>query len=645
MGHSLIRAPAFQIVVITLLVFLGVLGLRSQGVLEGLEIEAYDWSLRLRSHQLSESPPITLVTITDQDIQEVGHWPISDEILATALTRIQALRPRVIGVDIYRDLDVPPGRAALNQVLERFPQIMLVMKFGKPEQGGISGPAILQGTDRVGFSDMVVDSDGVVRRGLLFLDDGTTSFRSLSFLLALKYLEQDGVKPEPAGDTSNWLKLGQTVFRPFESHDGSYVQADAQGYQFLLDLDRGAKAFPTLSLKNILAGSLEPELIHDRIVLVGVVSEGVKDYFYTSQCGRFMRCPRVSGSELHAHIVAQLLRDARAGRPPITTLSEGQEAAWIALWVLGGALVGLWIRGAWRFSLVVLFGLVVLGGVVVMAIANSWWIPWVPPAMGWVVNAMVVTALISKQEQQDRQALMGLFSRHVSPQVAEAVWEQREQFLEKGRWRPQTLLVTTLFTDLEGFTAVAEAMPPDQLWEWLNTFMDTMVKIITDHGGLIDDYYGDMIKAGFGVLTREQADEQIRHNAREAVKCSLAMEQEMIRLNRLWQQKGLSSVRMRIGINTGPVMVGSLGSAERLKFTTIGDAVNIAARLENLQKDVWKNEDPNAVCRILIGETTKHYLGAHPWLLKEEGSVMLKGKTQSLPVYRLYSKDGERTVQ
>ena len=413
--------------------------MRSQGVLEGLEIEAYDWSLRLRSHQLSESPPITLVTITDQDIQEVGHWPISDEILATVLTRIQALRPRVIGVDIYRDLEVPPGRATLNQVLERFPKIMMVMKFGKPEQGGISGPAILQGTDRVGFSDMVVDSDGVVRRGLLFLDDGTTSFRSLSFLLALKYLEQDGVKPEPAGDTSNWLKLGQTVFRPFESHDGSYVQADARGYQFLLDLDRGAEAFPTLSLKNILAGSLEPELIHDRIVLVGVVSEGVKDYFYTSQCGRLIRCPRVSGSELHAHIVAQLLRDARAGRPPITTLSEGQEAAWIALWVLGGALVGLWIRGAWKFSLVVLFGLVVLGGVVVVAIANSWWIPWVPPAMGWVVNAMVVTALISKQEQKDRQALMGLFSRHVSPQVAEAVWEQREQFLEKGRWRPQTI--------------------------------------------------------------------------------------------------------------------------------------------------------------------------------------------------------------
>jgi adenylate cyclase len=178
---------------------------------------------------------------------------------------------------------------------------------------------------------------------------------------------------------------------------------------------------------------------------------------------------------------------------------------------------------------------------------------------------------------------------------------------------------------------------PNQLWEWLNTYLDTMVKISTDHGGLIDDYYGDMIKAGFGVLTREQTEEQIRHNAREAVKCSLAMEQEMIRLNSRWQQQGLGLLRMRIGINTGPVMVGSLGSAERLKFTTIGDAVNIAARLENLQKDAWKIEDANSVCRILIGETTKKSLGLHPWFLKDVGSVRLKGKTKSLSVYRLYS--------
>jgi adenylate cyclase len=459
-GHSLLRSPAFQIVLISLLVFFGVMGLRSLSLLEGLELKAYDWSMRLRPAQIREPAPITLVTITEQDIQALGHWPISDEILTTALTRIQAQGPRVIGVDIYRDLEVPPGRDAFNQVLTQHPEIIMVMKFGKPEEGGIPGPAILKGTDRVGFSDMMVDPGGVVRRGLLFLDDGATFYRSFPFLLAIKYLEPEGVKPEHSKENPDWLQWGQQVLRPFESHDGSYVQADARGYQFLLNLDRGVDAFPTFSLQAVLAGKVQPEFIHDRIVLLGVVSEGVKDYFYTSQCGRLMRCPHVSGVELHGHIVSQLLRDARAGWASITTLSEGQEAGWLGLWVLGGAMLGIWVRGAWRFSVVVLFGLLVLGSVVVGAMANNWWIPWAPPAIGWVVNGMVVTALISNREQKDRRTLMALFSRHVSPEVAEAVWEQRDQFLEKGRWRPHTQVVSTVFTDLEGFTTAAEKMPP-----------------------------------------------------------------------------------------------------------------------------------------------------------------------------------------
>ncbi len=89
-------------------------------------------------------------------------------------------------------------------------------------------------------------------------------------------------------------------------------------------------------------------------------------------------------------------------------------------------------------------------------------------------------------------------------------------------------------------------------------------------------------------------------------------------------------------------MVGSLGSAERLKFTTIGDAVNIVARLENFQKDVGA---PNMVCWILIRETPKQYFGVHPYVVKYEGSVMLKGETQGISVYRLYSKEGEQSVQ
>lgn len=639
MNQSLYRAPAFQIGVITLLVFLGILGLRWEGYLESAELDAYDWSLRLRPVKPGPTSPITLVAITDEDIRELGHWPVTDEVLARALTIVAQHHPRAIGVDIYRDLEVPPGRQELNQILSAHPEMMMVMKFGKIEQGGIPGPAVLRGTDRVGFSDVVVDADGIVRRGLLFLDDGINFYRAFSLLLALQYLKPAGIVPEPAVENPDWVQLGQTVFRPFESHDGGYVEADAQGYQFLLDLERGENVFPTISLGALLAEDFKPEWVQNNIVLIGVVAQGVKDYFYTSQCGTLTVCPQIPGIELHGYIVRQLLRSAQEkGHVVIATFPDSLEAGWIGLWVLGGGLIGAWVRGAWRFSLAVLMGIVMLGGIVVSGMMVGKWIPFVPPVLGWMVNGMVVTALMSNREKQDRTVLMSLFSRHVSPEVAQAVWAERDQFLENGRLRPQKLVVTTLFSDLEGFTPIAEKMEPHRLLDWLNTYMERMVNIIISHEGVVDDYYGDMIKAGFGVLKTGQTEEDIGQDAKKAVSCAIAMEEEMTRLNREWQEHGLPAVRMRIGIQTGPVVVGSLGSAQRLKFTTLGDSVNIAARLESFQKDSaewWVGEE---VCRILIGDTTKQYLGEHLWSLKEVGVVSLKGKAIGVSVYRLYSR-------
>lgn len=625
----------------TLLVFLGVMGLRWEGFLESAELDAYDWSMRLRPTDTRPIPPIALVSVTDQDIRTLGHWPVTDEVLARALDVMMAHHPRAIGVDIYRDLEVPPGRQELDRVLGAHPEILMVMKFGKIEKGGIPGPAMLQGTDRVGFNDVVVDSGGIVRRGLLFLDDGTNFYRSFSLLLALQYLQQEKIVPKPSVENSNWLQLGKTVIRPFESHDGGYVEADAQGYQYLLNLERGKNVFPTISFRAILEGTFNPELLQDHIVLVGVIAQGVKDYFYTSQCRTLTVCPPIPGLQLHGYMVHQLLRLAKGeGQAPIATFPDSLETAWIGLWVLGGGFIGVWVRGAWRFSLAVLMGMLLLSGVVVGGMMYGTWIPFIPPVIGLVVNAMMVTAWLSNREKQDRALLMSLFSRHVSSEVAQAVWEKREQFLEKGRLRPQKLVVTTLFTDLEGFTTVAENMEPDTVLDWLNTYMERMVKIINNHDGMVDDYHGDMIKADFGVFRLGQTEENTRQDVNNAVSCAVALEQEMRQLNTQWQQQGLPEVRMRIGIQTGPVVVGSLGSEQRLKFTTIGDSVNIASRLESFQKDSLETWPKDEVCRILIGETTKQYLGDHPWRLKEVGVITLRGKANRISVYRLFTKPG-----
>jgi adenylate cyclase len=241
---------------------------------------------------------------------------------------------------------------------------------------------------------------------------------------------------------------------------------------------------------------------------------------------------------------------------------------------------------------------------------------------------------MSNQEKKERAVLMQLFSRHVSPEVADAVWRQREQFMDGGRPRSQKFTVTVLFTDLKAFTSVSEKMDPQALLDWLNTYMEAMAQLVMDHGGVIDNYVGDSIKADFGVPLPRTTEAAIGQDAVAAVNCALAMEKELKRLNASWQRQNLPTVEMRIGIFTGPVVGGSLGSAQRLKYTTIGDTVNIASRLESYDQELFDPDFAKGPCRILIGEQTLRYLNRQ-FETKKVGEVVLKGKDEAVTIFRV----------
>jgi len=232
---------------------------------------------------------------------------------------------------------------------------------------------------------------------------------------------------------------------------------------------------------------------------------------------------------------------------------------------------------------------------------------------------------------------MQLFSRHVAPEVAETIWEQRHQFMDGGRPRSQKFTITVLFTDLRGFTSVSERMDPQALLDWLNVYMEAMAQLVMTHGGIVDDYSGDSIKADFGVPLPRTTEAAISRDAVAAVDCALAMERELKQLNTVWQQQDLPTVQMRIGIFTGPVVAGSLGSAQRLKYTTVGDTVNIASRLESFDKEMVDPELADSPCRILIGETTLRYLG-HQFQTKIIGEANLKGKDERVTIYRVVGR-------
>ena len=506
-------------------------------------------------------------------------------------------------------------------------------KLGEGGSDGILPPPVLQHSDQVGFSDIVVDRGGIVRRGLLFLDDGERVAYSLPLRLALLYLQAAGIRPQPDPANPQHIRLGYTTIRPLEMNDGGYIGVDARGYQFLLDFRGARKAFPSFSLTALLAGEIDPQAINDKIVLLGVTAESVKDFFYTPFSRGLQTDQQMSGIELHGHIVSQLLRFGLNGDSPVATASDRHEEAWILLWSLMGGAIGLWVRSPWRFVLSAASGLLLLALTDYVAFVIGWWIPLVPPAMAWVISAAVVTAYMSNQEKRQRALLMQLFTKYVpNKEVAEIIWQQRDQLLDGGRLRSQHLIATVLFTDLMGFTTMAESRNPQAVMDWLNAYMEAMAQHVITHGGVIDKYIGDAIMAIFGVPLPRQTDAEISRDAVNAVNCALAMERSLRQLNSDWQEQQLPTIGMRIGILTGPLVAGSLGSAQRLEYTVIGDTVNTASRLESFDKDLFALDYLNSPCRIIIGEATLHRLG-HQFATRHLGEVSLKGKDQKITVY------------
>src|SRR5437763_3824474 len=186
--RKLARSPLVVACLVSILVFLSLLGLRLAGSFEAFELAVYDWYLRLRPEAPADSR-IVLITVTENDLRQQGTWPLPDATIARALEILAASRPRAIGLDIYRDILVPPGHDRLETVLLSNPNIVAVMKFGLTTETSVPPPSVLRDTEQVGFADIIVDPGGTVRRGLLFLDDGTTPFYSLALRLALLYLQ------------------------------------------------------------------------------------------------------------------------------------------------------------------------------------------------------------------------------------------------------------------------------------------------------------------------------------------------------------------------------------------------------------------------------------------------------------------------
>lgn len=624
------------------LVFASLLGLRAAGILQTLELSAYDFLLWTRSISTSFDPRITIIWATDEDQRQLG-WPLADDKLAQLFEILLAYEPDSIGLDIYRDLPVPleggAGYTALSKIFKQHDNIFAIKKLMDTKGSRVDPPPALRETDRVGFNDIPEDSGGIIRRGLLYATDIRQNVQELFGLkLVLHYLKRYGIEPQGVPDNPSALGLGKAVLEPLDEDFGGYIKQDAAGFQLMLTYPGAPTEFNNLSLNRVLEQNFDPEWfrnrIKGRIILIGVNAQATPDFVYTPFGYSSKVEQRLPGVAVHAYIISQLLRMSLDGTKPLRSLTELQETLWIWLWSVVSALICLGTRSIWRVSLSVLGGLLALVVGAQFAFAYDIWVIIAAPAIGWIVSNSLMISYLANQDKNQRAELMQIFSKHVSKNVAEAIWKEREHYLNAGRLRPQRLIATVLFTDLQNFTTVSERMEPQSLMDWLNQYMETMVSVIEKkHSGHVNKFIGDAIMALFGVPIPRQHPDEIFEDAIRAVDCALQLREEMENLREVWKQQGLPLIRMRVGICTGPVVAGSLGAVERQEYTVLGDTVNTASRLESFDKNI----DAESSCRILISETTLECLESQ-FITECVGSVFLKGKESSVTIYRVISR-------
>lgn len=416
----------------------GVLVLQVSGALQLLEWAMLNQWFRLRPPE-SRTLPIVLVTISEADIRELGHWPLSDAQLAALLLRLKGARPAAIGLDLYRDLPVEPGHSDLLKVYDSTPNLIGISKaVGDTELPAVPPPPILHQRHQVGVNDLVLDGDGIVRRNLLGIGQSGNATPTLGAKLALLYLERQGIRPR--SDASNTCtSLGKARFCRLQPNTGGYVRADTGGYQTLANFLRLSAGMTTVSLMDVLRDRVPTALLQNKIVLIGTKAESVwGDRFYTPYTTD--SSTTWAGVEIHANVTAQILTAALEGRPLLQGIPELWEGLWVSFWAGIGTLLGWSLRSPRLACL--LFPLVVssLLAIAYILFLLGWWVITVAPAL-----ALLAAGLISRGywnwhtlkqahqflEQEVQKRTQELLEKNTALEQARQAAETANQTLER----------------------------------------------------------------------------------------------------------------------------------------------------------------------------------------------------------------------
>jgi len=449
-----------------------------------------------------------------------------------------------------------------------------------------------------GYFNMVPDpEDGVVRRLNLVFKCGEEIYAPMSVQSVWSFLDRPPLVVKVAGYGIEGIQIGER-----------FIPTDEKG-RMLINYLGPEKTLPHFSISDILERKFPAGTFTDKIVLVGATAIGVYDKRMTpiSSSGEY------PGLEVHATAIDNILKGDFLHKPEWTRLYDV-----LAILILG-LLTGLFIpRLNALKGISFASGLFILQIIITRTLFTRFglWVNMVYPSLILILIYTSLTVYRYLTEERARKRIKGVLTHYVSGAVVQEVLKSPEKLRLGGEEKE----LTVLFSDIRGFTTISEDLSPKELVHLLNEYLTVMTDIILKFDGTLDKYMGDAIMAIYGAPLK-QPDHPIR-----ACRSALEMMAGLKKLNEKWVEEGKKPLDVGIGINTGVMVVGNMGSELRFDYTVMGDSVNLASRLEDANKTYKTN--------ILISETTYEQVKVE-FVCMELDKVRVKGKTRPVRIYQL----------
>lgn len=564
MGRDSKRVFALGLIFIFSSIFIG--GAYALGAFDTFQSQIQD-----RFFVKKEAPrDIIIFAIDDESIREIGAWPW----------------PRAIFADLLRALD----RAAA---------IGIDVNFAEPSRFGEADDAALEKALRAATPFVVLPIQKEAKSGLLLKP--LERFAELATLgLTNVALDADGTARTTESMPSGVPLFGVQLATRDLSQAPSYIRVAYFG---------PARTITTIPVIDVLDGSLPARFIQDKTVLVGATAADLQDFVETP-------FGRMSGVEYHANVLATFADGAFFNETPralglllITAVNALAVTLIFFVRTFARLLLSLGVLGLLiGISSIVLFGVETV-------------VPVLYLLLGFLITSGVGILFQYITESREKQFIRKSFQYYLAPDVVEEISRNPKKLSLGGEERRLTIL----FSDIRGFTTIAESLTPSELMDKLNVYFTLMSDIVMERRGLVDKYIGDALMAFWGAPLENKG------HAKDAARAAVLMMERLNALNAKWEKEGEPPFHIGIGLSTGNVVVGNMGSEKRFNYTIIGDEVNFAARLEGLTKTYGVS--------CLMGEVTRNEISNEPeFRTRELDLVLVKGKSEPRKVFQLVTK-------